>query len=90
MKKSYFLCLFNINQGETKAIAVDVVLGGQDKVPVIYGADADFLLDDFILQTIDHHNKNPQNTKIIQLNFYSLLAAQKSIGIVVGKHKQVY
>lgn len=67
-----------------------MVLGGQDKVPVIFGADADFLLDDFILQTIDHHKKNAQNTKIIKLSFYSLLAVQKSVDVLVHRHKEVY
>lgn len=50
---------------------------------------SDFSLLEFLIQTIEHHNKNKQNTKIIQLNLFSLESAHGAIDILLKKHREV-
>lgn len=53
------------------------------------GPNSDFSLVEFVAQTIEYHNKNAQNVKIIQLNFLKIEPLQKSIKILLNKHREV-
>lgn len=79
----------------SQAVVANVIMGYHKgsfvAEPVIdqVGTTSDFSLDEFITQTIEYHNKNAQNAKIIQLNFSTVKALRESIFILLNKRKEV-